>query len=305
MNSTVYASTLNNTIGEIKKICPEVSNAFVFKNSDLIANDDTTSKDTLDQAVDALNSLEKEAKTVGGLKSIRIEGTKGKMNLSCMDKVNLATVLSNQADENYVNTLTKVLVPTVIKLVDEIQVNSPKKEADPPTEPKPAQEPSKKDADTKQEISQELTEKEIPLVEFVEPPPNEEVKVEELNSENNKEDLTQPFEEKSGVNFGDRTFLDEPPVTQLIVENLGGLLVPSDTVRIDREIIEKWNELYEDKEIKMVYIENINGKSTQSKFKNIKSSKYAGKGVIRIPEKIQSILETSIGELITIKPIIE
>ena len=76
-------------------------------------------------------------------------------------------------------------------------------------------------------------------------------------------------------------------------------------MRIDKEIIEKWNELYEDKEIKMVFIENINGKSTQSKFKNIKSSKYAGKGVIRIPEKIQSILETSIGELIIIKPIIE
>ena len=216
MNNTVYASTLNNTIGEIKKICPEVSNAFIFKNSDLIANDDTTSKETLDQAVDALNSLEKEAKTVGGLKSIRIEGAKGKMNLSCMDKVNLATVLSNQADENYVNTLTKVLVPTVIKLVDEIQGNSPKKEAEPPTKPKPAQEPSKKDASTKQEISQELTEKEIPLVEFVEPPPNEEVKIEELNSQNNKEDdLTRTFEEKSGINLR-----DAPPELSKIMQGL-------------------------------------------------------------------------------------
>ena len=34
-------------------------------------------------------------------------------------------------------------------------------------------------------------------------------------------------------------------------------------------------------------------------------SKYAGKGIIRIPEKIQEILETSKGELVTIKPVIK
>lgn len=306
MNSTVYASALNNTIREIKKICPEVTNTFVFKNSDLIANDESTSKETLDQAVGALNSLETEAKTIGGLKSIRIEGNQGKINLTCLDNLNLTTVISNQADENYVNTLTNVLVPTVIKLVDEIKVNSSEKEVESKEEPKLEDDLFKKDADTKQEILQELTEEENPLVKLVESPPNEEVKVEEKNNEINKEDSQpQVIEEEPKVNLEDSTFLAEPPVTQLIVEKLGGLLVPSDTVRIDKEIIEKWNELYEGKEIKMVLIENINGKSTQSKFRNIKSSKHAGKGVIRMPDKIQSTLETSKGELITIKPIIE
>ncbi|MCW3997003.1 MAG: hypothetical protein NWF10_00340 [Candidatus Bathyarchaeota archaeon] len=308
MNSTVYTSALQNTLSEIKNICPEVSNSFVFNDSDLIAKDDSTSKKNIDQAIVAFNLVEKEAKTIGGLKSIRVEGTKGKLNLAYMDKFNLATVISNKADENYVNTITKVLVPTVIKLVDEIKVISPEIEAEINENPKPIAEPPEKDLEIKQETSQELSEIKNPPVTLIEPPANEKVEVVGgLNYNPNTEDNSenQSIEEKSPIEFEDNNFLAEPPVTQLIVEKLGGILVPSDTVRIDKEIIEKWTELFDGKKIKMVHIENVNGKSTQSKFRNIKSSKHAGKGVIRIPDKIQLELETSKGELVTIKPVID
>jgi hypothetical protein len=308
MNSTVYTSALQNTLSEIKNICPEVSNSFVFNDSNLIAKDDSTSKKNIDQAIVAFNLVEKEAKTISGLKSIRVEGTKGKLNLAYMDKFNLATVISNKADENYVNTITKVLVPTVIKLVDEIKVISPEIEAEINENPKPIAEPPEKDLEIKQETSQELSEIKNPPVTLIEPPANEKVEVVGgLNYNPNPEDNSenQSIEEKSPIEFENNNFLAEPPVTQLIVEKLGGILVPSDTVRIDKEIIEKWTELYDGKKIKMVHIENVNGKSTQSKFRNIKSSKHAGKGVIRIPDKIQLELETSKGELVTIKPVID
>jgi hypothetical protein len=308
MNSTAYTSALQNTLSEIKNICPEVSNSFVFNDSNLIAKDDSTSKKNIDQAIVAFNLVEKEAKTISGLKSIRVEGTKGKLNLAYMDKFNLATVISNKADENYVNTITKVLVPTVIKLVDEIKVISPEIEAEINENPKPIAEPPEKDLEIKQETSQELSEIKNPPVTLIEPPANEKVEVVGgLNYNPNPEDNSenQSIEEKSPIEFENNNFLAEPPVTQLIVEKLGGILVPSDTVRIDKEIIEKWTELYDGKKIKMVHIENVNGKSTQSKFRNIKSSKHAGKGVIRIPDKIQLELETSKGELVTIKPVID
>jgi len=99
--------------------------------------------------------------------------------------------------------------------------------------------------------------------------------------------------------------LPEPPVTQLIVENIGGLLVPSDTVRIDNEVITQWNELYGDKKISEVTIETLSGKTTRCKFKQIKKSKDAGKGIIKMPEKIQLTLETSQGALVTVKPVVE
>jgi hypothetical protein len=304
----VYASALKNTISEIRNICPEVLSSFAFKDSDLIANDGSTSEKKINQVISALNSIGKEAKTIGNLQSVRIQGTKGLLNLSCTDKLNLTTVISSKADEDYVNTLTKVLVPTVIKLVDEIQVASPKIQPEIKEKPSLNEELPQKDNEISQRPLKEIVKAETPAVIKVEPPPNEEVEIKEnmvneFNTENKSE--TSEIIEKSTVESENSPFLSEPPVTQLIVEQLSGILVPSDTVRIDKEIIEKWNELYEDKNIQLVHIENVNGKSTQTKFRNIKSSKHAGKGVIRIPKKIQIELETSKGELVTIKPVIE
>ena len=302
MNSTIYASALKNTIGEIKNICPEVSETFVFKDSDIIAKTDSSSEKTLDQAILALNSIEKEAKTVCGIKSIRIEGKKGKINLTKMEKFNFATVLTTEADEKYVNTLTRVLVPTVIKLVDNIQLNLPKIEVENKKPPEPVIE-TPKTVEKIQDTQNDLPISETPIVELIEVPANEKVQIaEEIQDTDLLKNESQ--DETPKIELEDDTFFPEPPVTQLIVEKLSGLLVSSDTVRIDKEIIEKWNELYEGKKIEMLYIENINGKNTQSKFRSIKSSKHAGKGVIRIPEKIQFALETSKGELVTIKPVI-
>ncbi len=62
-----------------------------------------------------------------------------------------------------------------------------------------------------------------------------------------------------------------------MVENLGGLLVPSDTVRIDNAVITQWKDLYGEKKIEETDIETLNGKTTRCKFKPIKDSKYRQK----------------------------
>jgi len=82
-------------------------------------------------------------------------------------------------------------------------------------------------------------------------------------------------------------------------------LIKSDTVRIDNSVISRWNDLYGDKTIQEVYLEALDGKTTRCKFKPIKDSKYEGKGVIQMPEKIQAALETSKGELVMVKPVVE
>jgi hypothetical protein len=76
-------------------------------------------------------------------------------------------------------------------------------------------------------------------------------------------------------------------------------------VRIDNEVITQWNELYGDKKISEVTIETLSGKTTRCKFKQIKKSKDTGKGIIKMPEKIQLTLETSQGALVTVKPVVE
>jgi hypothetical protein len=101
------------------------------------------------------------------------------------------------------------------------------------------------------------------------------------------------------------TLPPEPPVNQLIVENLGGLLVPSDTVRIDSEMLSQWAELSEDTKIEKVEVETFDGKTTRCKVKPIKDSKYKGKGIIRTPEKIRLNLEVKKGELVRVKPVVD
>jgi hypothetical protein len=100
-------------------------------------------------------------------------------------------------------------------------------------------------------------------------------------------------------------FLPKTPINQFMVEKIGGLLVPADTVRIDGEVIAKWSDLYDGKQITMVHIEALDGKKTTCKFKAIKEAKCNAKGIIQIPEKILQTLQTEKGKLVMVKPVIE
>ncbi len=97
--------------------------------------------------------------------------------------------------------------------------------------------------------------------------------------------------------------LPDPPANQLMVEKIGGLLVPSDTVQIDGAVIAKWNDLFESKRITLLQIETLEGRVITCKFKALKESGKA-KGIIQIPEKILQALQTSKGNLVIIKPVI-
>lgn len=98
--------------------------------------------------------------------------------------------------------------------------------------------------------------------------------------------------------------LPVPPVTQFMVEKIGGLLVSADTVRVNSDVIAKWDNLYGDKQITEVHIETLEGKSTTCKFKSVKEASNNARGIIQIPEKILQILQTSKGKLVIVKPVV-
>ena len=244
MDNEVYAFALKNTLNEIKNICPDLSNIFVFKeDGEILAKDENTDEETIKNTIDAFDAIAERPNAIGGLESITFHGANGRVNIACINDFYLTTIVSKEVDEKYVNTLTRVLVPTVLKLVENIH-------------------PASIDNDT-----------------FTTLKPEPEVNPEPL--------------------------LPEPPVNQFIVENLGGLLVPSDTVHVDSAVIVQWKNLYADKKIEEVDVETLNGKTTRCKFKPIKGSKYEGKGIIQMPEKIQLTLQTTKGELVIVKPVVE
>jgi hypothetical protein len=289
MSNEVYAFALKSTLQEIQNVCPEVSNSFIFKDGKILAKDENTPEKTVNSTIDAFETITERAETIGGLEAITIQSAEGKINIATINDFHLTTVSSKEADEKYVNTLTRVLIPIVVKLVEKIQPASADDEALTTVEIEPVED----------DITEEVVDEIADEAEDSNYEPPEEPEEETATTEPDEE------LEQTELEVNDEPLLPEPPVTQLIVENLGGLLVPSDTVRIGQEVIAQWNELYSDNKISEVEVEALNGKTTRCKFKKIKKSKDAGKGIIKMPEKIQLTLETASGELVTVKPVVE
>jgi len=301
-NEEVYSFALKNTLQEIQNICPDVSDTFIFKNGKLVAQDETTPKKTVNQTIDAFTAITEKADSLGDLDAVTIQGTNGQANIACMNDFYLTTISSKEADEKYVNTLTRILVPTVIRLVEKINPTQSGDEALTTVTPEPEPDEPEIEIDevSEDDIAEDLEDEVVEEnAERTEDEEENEMPEEETATTDDEEEQ---FEEPE---IDTEPMLPEAPVTQLIVEKLGGLLVPSDTVRVDQEIISHWNELYGDKKISEVEVEALSGKTTRCKFKQIKKSKDTGKGIIKMPEKIQLTLETSEGALVTVKPIVE
>ncbi len=89
-----------------------------------------------------------------------------------------------------------------------------------------------------------------------------------------------------------------------MVEKIGGLLVASDMVRVDADVVAKWSDLYGDREISQVNVETLEGKAVICKFKPMKEADGKAKGIIQIPERILQSLRTGEGKLVMVKPVI-
>jgi hypothetical protein len=281
MTDEVQSLVLNNALGEIKNICPEVSHIFIFKNnSKILAKDENTDEETTKNTVEAFEALAERSSVIGGIESLNFKANEGGVNITRVDEDYMISVTSNEADEKYLNALTRVLVSNLLRLADKIYPISSISENK--SEPEPLDEETAKD--------------------------NSEEEPEADNSE--EETLTEDFEpngEKPVLTLPTETILPEPPVNQLIVDDLHGLrfLGSSNTVRIDSATILLWKDLYGNRQIEEVVVKTFNGKAARCRFKSTKGSEYDGKGIIQLPEQVQLALQTRKGDLVTVKPLIE
>ena len=260
-----YSNPLQTVIDEFKNISPETTNALIFKsNGQIIANTKATTEDQTKKLITDFNNIIQQAETIGGIENLTIQAADSQLNITAMNNFYLATVSSRAANQEIVKSLTHVLVPTVVRLID--QVASLPKENQPQT------------------VQLEKTSTEEAVFSVEEKPQIEPVL-----------EPQPPFE----------PFLPATPINQFMVEKIGGILVPADTVRIDADVIAKWSDLYDGKQITMVNIEALDGKKTTCKFKPIKEAKNSAKGIIQIPEKILQTLQTEKGKLVMVKPVIE
>ena len=265
MVTEVYSNPIQTIIEEIKNISPEVTNALVFKNNgQTIACTQTITETQTKKIVANFASIALQADAIGSIENFTIQADDCQINIVAVDDCFLATVSSQTVKPEILKSLTQVVVPTIVRLVNQIETHS-------------------KNQLSMTEQVEKKTNDDAPLIE------KEEVDVEPIL------EPQPPFE----------TFLPKTPTNQFMVEKISGLLVPADTVRIDGEVVEKWSDIYEDKQFNSVIIEALDGKKTTCKFRTIKEAKNNAKGIIQIPEKILQILQTEKGKLVIVRPVID
>jgi hypothetical protein len=276
MDNEVYSFALKSALEEIRSICPDITHTFMFReDGEIVIGDQNTPEKAMVQVVNAFDGVFEKSDSIGHVECITLEGSNGRVNVFFMNDLYLFIATSRNADMNYVNTITHVLIPAILRLAEKI-----------------CSAPLKSDSS----LTETRTEPKISMSEENEKP--------EPLTDSTEEKIEEP-EESGEPKTEFELLLPEPPINQLVVENLGGFLVPSDTVRIDSAVLSQWEKLYEDKKIQDVEIETFDGKKATCRVKPIKDSKYDGKGSVQMPEKIQSTLEIKKGELVRAKPIVE
>ncbi|MEM2419746.1 MAG: hypothetical protein QXL38_02010 [Candidatus Bathyarchaeia archaeon] len=283
--SEIYTTALKNALEEMRNICPDIQHAFVYReNGEIVAGDGETPQKVMIHVANTFNSIFERAEAIGGVESVTLKGSMGTVKLHHFNGYYFVMVYSAKADVGYVDAVVRVLIPTVLKVLEKLSP-TPLKNVTPPPPSTFEPETSK----SEQLLMEDLTSTKEAAVE-VAPEPEEHEQTEAKPMPTTFQELSSP---------------SEVPAVQLIVENIGGLLVPSDTVRIDGETLSNWESIFEGKKIEYVEIETFDGRTARYKVKPIKDSKHAGKGIVQIPEKAQSALEIKKGELVKVKPVIE
>jgi hypothetical protein len=304
---------VQSVIDEFKNLCPETSNILIFrKNGQVIGNTQATTEDQTKDFIFNFSSIVQRDQAIGGIESLTIQAKNNQLCITTIDSFFLATVSSRTANQKILKSLTHVVVPTVVKLVDKsasfpvedlvpqpVQVGEPEVEENLVPQPVQVGEPEVEENLVPQPVQvgePEVEENLVPQpVQVGEPEVEETSLVPE--GEPAEESIAEP-------QLPCEPILPATPVSQFMVEKIGGILNPSDLVRIDREVISKWIDLYDGIQIKLVNIETLDGQKTTCEFRPIRDTNFKAKGIIQIPEKILKTIRTENGQLVLVKPVI-
>jgi len=256
--SEQHPNPLQIVIDEFRNLTPDVTGAFVCDSDGaVVATLGQTDEKLIKSFTSNCSNIKAEAEEIDDIENLTIQCSKSKLCITAMNRLYFATVSTSAADPKIINSITRVIVPTIANLLNSEPNNAPR-------------------------VTMPITSKvqaifgETPLAEPT-PLPEPESPLEPL--------------------------LPSPPISQFMVEKISGLLVASDTVRIDCEVIAKWSELYSGREISQVDVQTLEGRSVTCKFKPIKEANT--QGIIQIPEKILQTLQTGKGNLVMIKPVVK
>ncbi len=286
MNEEIYSIALMNALSEIKNAYTAITWSFLItRNGTVILSEENAANPNIAKSARSLQSLVEKAGAVGGLESMLINGEKGKVHVSWVKDMCLVAGLAKNADLVYFRNITGTVFSTILKVFEGITSNPPV--SDLSMSPSEARFSSTQ-APTELAASQPAIE-ETPIAAELE------------EAEDSGKPMTPELGEPEELEVNQQ--LGSPSSQQLIVDRLDGLMVKSDTVQIDSDVLKQWSALLKQKEISEVEIETFGGETARFKAKAISNSKLENRGLIRIPEKALQELELKRGELVRVKPV--
>ena len=255
--------TLQTVISQFRDISPEITRAFVFKkDGEILASiEDDVGEDQAKKIAASFDEVANYADVIGGVEALTIQGVSSQLEVSSANNCYLATAASRAANERMIKALTRVIIPTVVKLLDQAGLSADNSWSD----------------DEKQVDS-----------------------TAEENAESSENDMQRMLP----LSQSPEQVFPKPPVNQFMVEKISGLLVAPDIVRVNTEVVAKWNDMFGGKEITQVNVETLEGKAAVCRFKPMKEADGKAKGIIQIPERIMHALETGEGKLVVVKPLV-
>lgn len=147
MTDETRSFALETTLNEIRNACPNIQASFLLdKEANIIARDSETSEADVEQISELLDAMLEKADAIGGLNALVIEGSKGNVHLSSIEDMYLTLVAPKKTDMENLQTIPRVLIPTVIKILDTLPT-SPKR----PIPKIPVTEPEKMEEDEPEE----------------------------------------------------------------------------------------------------------------------------------------------------------
>ena len=151
---------LKNALTEIGNICPEVKLSFVFnQEGKILAEDEKSAKYNAEKIVGNFEEIFQKSHAIGGVNSITIDAKRGKIIISNIQEgVYLATVTSKNVDMKYLETVSRVLIPTVLKLLEKIAPAPLKK---PATKKSAAVKEESREKTITEEISEPVLDEEV------------------------------------------------------------------------------------------------------------------------------------------------
>ena len=128
MNENAYVATLKNVLMEIRNVCPDVRYSFIFTKEGVVVTGDppVLGQKEIEKAVSSFQSVLEKATSFGGVDSLLIDGSNGRLLVSSVEGMYLGMVMSKNVDMRYLHSIVHATVPVIFKLLNNL-VSAPLK----------------------------------------------------------------------------------------------------------------------------------------------------------------------------------